>query len=73
MKTLTEYDLEELKLIYRLLHSQLQDQIELMDSVLMHDLQRHLQDRARADGVDISVHAQWATWLNGGVMLHSVE
>ncbi|HWS02625.1 MAG TPA: hypothetical protein VN448_04430 [Gammaproteobacteria bacterium] len=74
MKTLTEYDLAELKLIYRLLHSHLQDEIDLMDSQLMHDLQRHLQTKARADGVDVSVHAQWATWLNGGVVvLKSVE
>ncbi len=74
MKTLTEYDLAELQLIYRLLHSHLQDEIDLMDSQLMHDLQRHLQAKARADGVDVSVHAQWATWLNGGVVvLKSVE
>ncbi len=73
MKNITEYDLEELKLIYRLLHSHLQEEIELMDSVMMHDLQRFLQERARADGVDVSVHAQWATWLNGGVMLRSVD
>lgn len=73
MKTLNSYDLEELKLIYRLLHSHLQEEIDLMDSVLMHDLQRYLQDRARTDGVDVSVHAQWATWLNGGVVLRPVE
>jgi hypothetical protein len=74
MKTLTEYDLAELKLIYRLLHSHLQDEIDLMDSQLMHDLQRHLQAKASADGVDVSVHAQWATWLNGGVVvLKAVE
>ena len=74
MKTLTDYDLNELKLIYRLLHSRLQDEIDLMDSQLMHDLQRHLQEKARADGVDVSVHAQWATWLNGGiVVLKAVE
>lgn len=73
MKTLPEYDLAELKLIYRLLHGHLQDEIDLMDSQLMHDLQRHLQERARADGVDVSVHAQWATWLNGGVKLKAVE
>lgn len=74
MKTVTDYDLAELKLIYRLLHSHLQQEIDLMDSQLMHDLQRHLQDKARADGVDVSVHAQWATWLNGGVVvLKAVE
>lgn len=74
MKTLADYDLAEIKLIYRLLHSHLQDEIDLMDSRLMHDLQRYLQDRARADGVDVSVHAQWTTWLNGGVVvLKAVE
>lgn len=73
MKTLTDYDLAELKLIYRLLHTRLRDEIELMDSQLMHDLQHHLQDKARADGVDVSVHAQWATWLNGGVVLKAVD
>lgn len=69
MKTLTEYDLAELKLIYRLLHSHLHAEIDLMDSQLLHDLQRHLQDKARADGVDVSVHGQWATWLNDGVVV----
>lgn len=74
MKNLVDYDLPELKLIYRLLHSHLQEEIDLMDSQLMHDLQRHLQGKARADGVDVSVHAQWATWLNGGgVMLKPVK
>lgn len=73
MKNLTDYDLDELKLIYRLLHSQLQTEIELMDSALLHDLQTHLQARARADGIDVSVHAQWATWLNGGVQLRPVD
>ncbi|MFN2309143.1 MAG: hypothetical protein ABR553_05325 [Gammaproteobacteria bacterium] len=73
MKTLTDYDLTELKLIYRLLHSQLQTQIALMDSQLLHDLQRHLQICARADGVDVSIHAQWATWLNDGVVLKPVK
>lgn len=74
MKTLIDYDLAELKLIYRLLHSHLQAEIDLMDSQLLHDLQRHLQGQARTDGVDVSVHAQWATWLNGGVVvLKAVE
>ena len=73
MAALTEYDLEELKLVYRLLHSHLQDTIELMDSALMHDLQKYLQDQARADGVDVSIHARWATWLNGGVVLKSID
>ena len=73
MKTLTQYDLAELKLIYRLLHTHLHDEIDLMDAQLMHDLQRFLQEQARADGVDVSVHAQWATWLNNGVVLKAVD
>ncbi len=73
MKALADYEIDELKLVYRILHSQLQSTIELMDSVLMHDLQRYLQEKARADGVDVSIHAQWATWLNGGVKLKSID
>lgn len=72
MRTLDQYPLEDLKLIYRLLHSQLQTHFELMDSELLGDLQTHLQERARADGVDVSLHAQWATWLNDGTDLKLV-
>jgi len=73
MKTLADYDPNELRLIYRLLHGHLQDAFELLDSELLHDLQTHLQARARADGVDVSVHAQWAAWLNGGVTLKGLD
>lgn len=73
MKLLSDYPLDELKRIYRLLHSHLQSDIELMDSLLLQDLQAWLQQQARAQGVDVSVHAQWATWLNSGVVLKSVE
>lgn len=73
MKTLADYDPSELRLIYRLLHGHLQNELDLMDSELLHDLQRHLQALARAEGVDVSVHAQWAAWLNGGVTLRSVD
>lgn len=72
MRSLEDYPLEELKLVYRVLHRNLQEELELMDSELMQDLQGHLQQKAREAGVDISVHAQWATWLNGGVNLRSV-
>ena len=64
MKALDEYALAELKLIYRLLHGQLPEQPALMDSQLLHDLQIHLQQQARADGVDVSSHGEWAAWLN---------
>lgn len=49
MKTLADYDPSELKLIYRLLHGHLQNELDLMDSELLHDLQRHLQALARAE------------------------
>ena len=48
----------------RLLHAQISEQPELMDSSLLADLQTLLQTRARADGVDVSLHTQWAGWLN---------
>ncbi len=63
MKSLDQYPLAELKLIYRLLHDQLTSHMALMDSELLQDLQGLLQKRARADGVDVSLHAQWSAWL----------
>ncbi len=64
MKSLDEYELSDLKRIYRALHGQLQQEFELLDSDLLHDLQRYLQNQARGDGTDVSVHSQWSTWLN---------
>ena len=64
MKPLDDYPLPELKLVYRLLHSQLPEQLVLMDSQLLHDLQIYLQQQARQAGVDVSLHAEWAAWLN---------
>ena len=69
MPNLTDYPLAELKLIYRLLHQQIQQHMELMDSQLLADLQQHLQQQASQDGVDVSLHAQWSAWLNDGPML----
>ena len=66
MKTLDQYPLDELKLIYRLLHEQLTRHMALMDSELLQDLQGLLQTRARADGVDVSLHADWSAWLAAG-------
>ena len=66
MKPIDTYELSDLKRIYRTLHSQLQQDFELMDSALLQDLQTFLQAQATATGVDVSLHAQWATWLNDG-------
>jgi len=72
MRPLADYPIDDLKSIYRVLHAQLPEHVELMDSELLHDLQRILQSRAREDGVDVSLHAQWAAWLNGGAALRGV-
>lgn len=63
MKNLTEYPIAELKLIYSLLHSQILEQPVLMDSNVLHDLQRFLQSQATRDNVDVSTHSEWANWL----------
>ena len=69
MPALLQYELQELKLIYRLLHSQLPQQPQLLDSELLQELQTYLQQQATQDGVDISHHAQWARWLEADIPL----
>ena len=64
-KMMEDYPLDDLKGIYRVLHGQLPQHPELMDSDLLHDLQRLLQKKAGAAGVDVSLHAQWNAWLQG--------
>ncbi|MFV1981957.1 MAG: hypothetical protein ACC657_00335 [Thiohalomonadales bacterium] len=64
MKAIKEYPVSELKLIYQVLHSQIQENFDLMDSSLFHDLQKILQSLAANEGVDISLHNDWSTWLN---------
>jgi hypothetical protein len=58
-----EAPLDEWKLVYRVLHANLSDHLELMDAQLLSDLQKHLQAEARADGVDVTDHAAWDAWL----------
>ncbi len=62
-RKLNEYPLAELKLIYRILHAQLMQHIELIDAQLLQDLQAYLQARAGAEGVILADHAQWDHWL----------
>ena len=66
MKSLDGYEITDLKHIYRTLHKQLQEDFELMDSEILLDLQTWLQTKAGTEGVDVSIHAQWAAWLNDG-------
>lgn len=72
MNPIDQYDLAELKHIYLILHAALPDHPPLMDSELLQDLQTWLQQMAKMEGVDVSHHAQWATWLNNGVVLKSI-
>lgn len=63
MRVLSDYPVEELKTIYRVLHAHLPEEPTLMDAILLEDLQNHLQRKATEAGVDVSLHAQWAAWL----------
>jgi len=63
VKALSDYALSDLKLIYQILHQKLPEEPGLMDSDLLADLQRYLQQQASNDGVDVSLHADWASWL----------
>jgi len=63
MNSLADWKIDDLKLIYRVLHAHLMDHAELMDSDFFATLQGHLQAAARKDGVDLTDHAAWDTWL----------
>jgi len=65
MKTINDYPVSELKLIYQILHSQIQENFDLMDSSLLQDLQSVLQSLATKDGIDVSLHSDWSSWLSG--------
>jgi hypothetical protein len=63
MEPLSGFESADLKLVYRLLHAQLMDHPELVDSELFHALQTRLQVLARQAGVDLANHAEWDRWL----------
>ena len=58
-----KYPLEELKLIYRVLHRNLTQNIALLDSLLFAEMQTYLHRRAQAEGVDVGDHGAWDEWL----------
>jgi len=64
MKTIADYPVAELKLIYLLLHANVSSHFELMDSELLSDLQKHLQNTASREGIDVTHHVQWKAWLD---------
>ena len=55
--------LEELKLVYRVLHRHLATHTELMDTHFLIELQNFLHAKASADGVDTANHSAWDAWL----------
>lgn|GEM_PF-2414806 len=65
MNKFSAFDATDLKLIYRSLHGSLMDNIELMDSEFLQELQSWLRSVASSQGVDTSDHAQWDRWLGG--------
>ena len=63
MKDFSTFQIDELKLVYRVLHRNLMENMELMDTDFLQGLQSWLQFRAGRDGIDIADHAQWDAWL----------
>lgn len=61
-----EGTIDDLKLIYRVLHQHLNEHLELLDSPLFTSLQETLQQAAYAEGIDVTDHAQWQAWLAQG-------
>jgi hypothetical protein len=57
------HSLDELKLVYRVLHRHLSQHVDLMDTHFLIELQNFLHAMARADGVDASDHTAWDVWL----------
>ena len=65
MQRFSAFEIDELKLVYQILHKNLLSNMELMDAEFMQAMQSWLQYRAGEDGVDVSDHAQWDAWLKG--------
>lgn len=56
-------NLDEMKLVYRVLHKHLTENLDLMDSIFLENLQSALQEKAQQQGVDIGHHSAWDLWL----------
>ena len=68
-----KYPLDELKLIYRVLHRNLIQNTDLLDSQFFADVQTYLQRRAQDDGVDVGDHGAWDAWLGNEVVSCAVR
>lgn len=62
------HSVDELRLIYHILHRHLAKHPELMDTHFLIELQTFLHDQARADGVDTADHGAWDAWLRNSVV-----
>ena len=58
-----EASIEDMKLVYRVLHRHIGEHPELMDSGCMDELQAALQQKAQEEGVDVGHHGAWDLWL----------
>ncbi|MDY6943392.1 MAG: hypothetical protein SVU69_10315 [Pseudomonadota bacterium] len=63
MRTLNDYPLRELKVIYQVLQLGIQTYPEVLDSVLHQDLFDYLRLQALKEGVDPSMPDEWQQWL----------
>ena len=52
-------NIEEMKLVYRVLHKHITENLELMDSMFLENLQSILQEKAQKEGIDIGHHSAW--------------
>lgn len=66
MLRFAHFPASELKLVYIALHGSLLQNVELMDTDFITDLQSWLQHIAGQEGVDVGNHAAWDRWLRGG-------
>jgi hypothetical protein len=57
------FNIDELKLVYLILHRDLMKTAGLMDSIFLEELQTHLHSLAKSDGIDVQNHTEWETWL----------
>tara|TARA_Y100000588_G_scaffold977_1_gene1307 strand:+ start:2820 stop:3086 length:267 start_codon:yes stop_codon:yes gene_type:complete len=62
-KILMSANLEDMKLVYRVLHKHITENLELMDSMFLENLQSALQEKAQEEGIDIGHHSSWDLWL----------
>ena len=65
MKGYESFSIGDLKLVYRILHGQITQQLELMDCGFFDGLQTYLQAEATREGVDLCEHSAWDAWLGG--------